>query len=237
MHGKNKVAKRTDDPQSLQVREIFYTIQGEGPFSGTPAVFIRLSGCNLRCWFCDTEWDDDNDPFLSPDEIMKQIDDQIGLASRPDLVVVTGGEPMRQNLSVLVKGLQDKGHTVQVETAGTLWQDLPGVFFVVSPKTPVVHPRFLSPDAQLIAWKYVLRHGEIFASDGLPSTNPQPSKADAPVARPPAHIRGFQTYLQPCDEGPKERLKNDLNLNAVRESTLMYGHTATVQLHKLLDVE
>ena len=73
MHGKNKVAKRTDNPQSLQVHEIFHTIQGEGPFSGRPAVFIRLSGCNLRCWFCDTEWDDDNDPFLSPDEIMKQI--------------------------------------------------------------------------------------------------------------------------------------------------------------------
>lgn len=241
MHGKNKVAKRTDNPFLLQVHEVFRTIQGEGPFSGRPAIFIRLSGCNLRCGFCDTVWDDDNDPFLTPDAIMKQIDEQTGLAWRPELVVITGGEPMRQNLSLLISRLQEKGHIVQIETSGSLWQELPSsVYIVVSPKTPSIHARYSDPAHQKLAWKYVLRHGEI-ADDGLPSTNPQPSmkgRVGLPVARPPSHIKGHQVYLQPCDEGAViNPEKNALNLRAVRDSALMYGYTATVQLHKLLDVE
>ena len=58
MFGTNPSRKQVlDDGQELWVQEVFYTLQGEGPFSGQPALFIRLAGCNLRCFWCDTEFE------------------------------------------------------------------------------------------------------------------------------------------------------------------------------------
>ena len=73
----------------MRVNEIFYSIQGEGRYTGTPAIFIRLAGCNLRCNFCDTEHQPYQD--LTEEEIMRQIAD-----FPADHVVITGGEPMLQ---------------------------------------------------------------------------------------------------------------------------------------------
>ena len=98
----------------MRVNEIFYSIQGEGRYTGTPAIFIRLAGCNLRCDFCDTEHQPYQD--LTEEEIMRQIAD-----FPTSHVVITGGEPMLQITQSLIHRLRNgAGKFVQVETNGTI---------------------------------------------------------------------------------------------------------------------
>lgn len=96
----------------MRVNEIFYSIQGEGAHSGEAAIFVRLSGCNLRCSFCDTEHKPYQD--LTEEKIVRQI------TKHPaNLVVITGGEPTLQLTASLVDKLHEAGKTVAIETNGT----------------------------------------------------------------------------------------------------------------------
>lgn len=97
----------------MRVNEIFYSIQGEGFFTGTPAVFVRLAGCNLRCVFCDTNHEPYKD--LTEDEIIREIAKYEGVTH----IVITGGEPTLQLTASFVKKLHDAGKEIQVETNGT----------------------------------------------------------------------------------------------------------------------
>lgn len=97
----------------MKVNEIFYSLQGEGHFTGTAAVFLRLSGCNLACSFCDTLHQDGRQ--YTDQEILQQIREY---PSRH--VVITGGEPALQLTSEFVDLLHDNGYFVQVETNGTI---------------------------------------------------------------------------------------------------------------------
>lgn len=97
----------------MKVNEIFYSIQGEGRHTGTPAIFIRFSGCNLKCSFCDTE----HEPYeeLTEDEIVASI------AGYPaSHTVITGGEPTLQLTASLVDKLHRIGKFVQIETNGSV---------------------------------------------------------------------------------------------------------------------
>ena len=96
----------------MRINEIFYSLQGEGYYTGTPAVFIRLSGCNLKCSFCDTE----HEAFveMTEREIMEKVNE-----FPASHVVITGGEPTLQLTHTLVKHLHDVGKYVQIETNGT----------------------------------------------------------------------------------------------------------------------
>ena len=96
-----------------KVNEIFYTLQGEGRFTGTPAVFLRFSGCNLACGFCDTEFTEYS--LLSLDRIVEQV---CIFPSRH--IVITGGEPLLQLTESLATALHEKGFFIQIETNGTL---------------------------------------------------------------------------------------------------------------------
>lgn len=99
----------------LKVNEIFYSIQGESTFAGCPTVFIRLTGCNLRCNYCDTEY-----AFI--DGVNKTIGQIVTKVKSYgcDLVEVTGGEPLIQkNTPLLIKKLLDVGFTVLLETNGS----------------------------------------------------------------------------------------------------------------------
>ena len=96
----------------MKVNEIFYSLQGEGYYSGTAATFIRLSGCNLKCPFCDTKHD--NGVQMSEDEIIEIV--QVNPA---DLVVITGGEPTLQLTSTLIDKLHSIKKYVAIETNGT----------------------------------------------------------------------------------------------------------------------
>ena len=95
-----------------KVNEIFYSLQGEGFHAGTPAVFVRFSGCNLKCEFCDT--DHESGIFMTDDEIMKYVD-----RYPAQMVVLTGGEPSLWVDCALVERLHLAGKFVCVETNGT----------------------------------------------------------------------------------------------------------------------
>ena len=115
----------------MRVNEIFYSIQGEGAHSGEAAIFLRLSGCNLRCHFCDTE----HQPYqnLTENEICDEI------AKYPaHLVVITGGEPTLQLTRSLVDKIHDLGKMVAIETNGTREVPRNVDWVTVSPKAPFV---------------------------------------------------------------------------------------------------
>lgn len=98
----------------LWVSEIFYSIQGESSFAGYPFVFIRLSGCNLRCTYCDTRYAYENGEALSINEIIQKIH-----AFKCPLVEVTGGEPLLQEETPELVETLLQNYTVLVETNGT----------------------------------------------------------------------------------------------------------------------
>lgn len=132
------------------VKEIFYTLQGEGANAGTPAVFCRFAGCNLwsgreedrataQCQFCDTDFAGTNGSgggkFATADELAGACRRTCtASAEGPYLVVLTGGEPMLQVDQALIDALHQRGFTIAIETNGTL-PVLGGIDWVcVSPK-------------------------------------------------------------------------------------------------------
>lgn len=97
----------------MKINEIFYSLQGEGFYTGTPAIFIRFSGCNLKCSFCDTDHHKGID--MNTDQILEEI------KKYPSkFVVLTGGEPGMQVTYGFVQELRNAGYYVAVETNGTL---------------------------------------------------------------------------------------------------------------------
>ena len=116
----------------MHIAEIYASIQGEGEFTGTPSVFVRTTGCNLRCWFCDT-------PFTSwePTGTHMPVDVVLAEIQRPNCehVVITGGEPMLQpEIVPLCESLRQAGRFVTIETAGTVFRDAPADLMSISPK-------------------------------------------------------------------------------------------------------
>lgn len=225
MKGSNPVRRQeSGDGTSLWIQEVFYTLQGEGPFFGQPSVFIRLGGCNLRCFWCDTDFESSTwKPTL--DELLDKVESL--RSSGCDLVVLTGGEPFRQNIVPLVESLLSRDLRVQIETNGTLWLPLPEdsrLTLVCSPKTPKLHPRTVE---RISAMKYVVKAGEQSPIDGLPATSTQIAGETACIARPQ---QGHQVYLMPLDES--DELKNSHNLKAAVETCLQHGYRLTVQGHK-----
>jgi organic radical activating enzyme len=104
----------------MRVTEIFHSIQGEGPAMGRPAIFVRLSGCNLQCEGCDTDHETWRD--LSPEAVLAEIQKITSERKiRCDRVIITGGEPTLQGseLFLLIDILYEKGYEVHIETNGT----------------------------------------------------------------------------------------------------------------------
>jgi organic radical activating enzyme len=120
-----------NDGQCLPLAESFYSLQGEGFYSGTPAYFIRLAGCNVRCRWCDSKetWDAHNHPSIPIATVVEQV-----LQSNSPMVVVTGGEPLLHNLDALCIALKKHGIAVHLETSGT--EPLSGMWdwIALSPK-------------------------------------------------------------------------------------------------------
>ncbi len=104
----------------LKVNEIFYSIQGESNFAGLPCLFIRLTGCNLRCRYCDTKYAYQEGEELSLAEIQQKVNQY-----QCDLIEITGGEPLLQPETIkLANSLIEQGKRVLVETNGTQNIDL-----------------------------------------------------------------------------------------------------------------
>ena len=117
----------------MQINEIFYSLQGEGRLAGTPSAFIRLTGCPLRCRYCDTKyaWDSSKGAAYSIEQIIDQIE-QFDCK----YVVITGGEPMTAGqLPQLTQQLKKSAKHITIETAGiTFVPDLPCDLMSISPK-------------------------------------------------------------------------------------------------------
>ncbi|MEM9101890.1 MAG: 7-carboxy-7-deazaguanine synthase QueE [Pseudomonadota bacterium] len=231
MFGQNPIRKQVvDNGEKLWVQEVFPTLQGEGPFVGWPSVFVRLAGCNLRCYFCDTEFESSQwHPTL--DELLENIEQHLQSLPHCRLIVLTGGEPFRQNITPLVNRLLASNKLVQIETAGTLGLDhFPythnNLHIVCSPKTPQVDVSMRYANA----WKYVI-NGDIDLTDGLPLNSTQIAGKKSRIARP---TNDAPVYVMPCDE--KNAQKNAAHQKSATDIAMRYGYRLCLQLHKIVDI-
>jgi len=219
MFGQNPIRPpETHDGSTLQVVQIFPTLQGEGPFVGYPAVFVRLGGCNLACDFCDTEFEDFR--AMAVDAVVAQVKAEAGEVRK--LVVMTGGEPLRQNIVPLCEALLEAGFTVQIETNGSLWRPLPPqVHIVCSPKVKNGRYHPLRPDvlARVHALKFLISAthpdyrdvGDVGQGDATP------------------------IYVQAMDE--YDAAKNAANLSHAAMLAHSRGYRLSLQLHKIVGME
>lgn len=238
MFGANPLRKQELDPSgTLWVQELFPTIQGEGPNAGRSALFLRLGGCNLKCWFCDTDFESST-LRLTPSALAERIQREMRTDHfRTDLLVITGGEPLRQNLVPLLALLEYKVE-IQIETAGTIW--VPGLEkygetqYVCSPKTGKLHEMI---ELFCDDYKYIMRAGEpTDAQDGLPLCYTQqkwaPGKSSrTPLARP---AKGSTVWVQPCDE--QDEILNRTNRDLCAMLVMKHGYRLSLQQHKILNL-
>lgn len=242
--------KRVETDGSVDVQEIFPTVQGEGPFAGRPAVFLRLAGCNLQCPACDTDYTSRRALFplktlesILVSELVQQANrwPKIGYRSSFMVLVITGGEPFRQACGPLVsKLLQSQWLSnlhIQFETNGTLYDpsmvvdgdynlyEHERVHVVCSPKTGSISRELMPHITDL---KYVLGAGMVDPSDGLPTSS---LLSGVVPAKPWKGFNGT-VYVQPLDDQDEEL--NKRNTAAAVESCMKFGYTLCVQLHKIV---
>ncbi|MBC7363329.1 MAG: 7-carboxy-7-deazaguanine synthase QueE [Candidatus Aminicenantes bacterium] len=129
-------------PPTLKIKEIFFSAEGEGLRQGEPTIFVRFAGCNLRCSFCDTKYAwTGGQPMSSPEILSKIVGISEHLPTR--WVVLTGGEPLCQNLKPLVRELKKAGYLLHLETNGTRPLNFKVDWLTISPKPPAYK---ISPD-------------------------------------------------------------------------------------------
>ncbi len=186
----------------MRIAEVYSSIQGEGQFAGTPSVFVRTTGCNLRCWFCDTpftSWAPEG-PQVSVSELVQQVD-----AFGIDHVVLTGGEPLLQPDSVsLCEQLLAAGHFVTIETAGTVFRPAPASLMSISPKLANSSPaRIGSTDA--IRWQK--RHEQLRSNPEVISRLIEATEYQIKfVVDEPSDLTEITEYLAAWPQIPGERV-------------------------------
>ncbi|AZL15083.1 7-carboxy-7-deazaguanine synthase QueE [Rickettsiales endosymbiont of Stachyamoeba lipophora] len=206
--------------ESLDIQEILLTLQGEGPYQGQPAVFIRLGGCNLACHFCDTEFESFSN--LNLNEITAKATQLSRNLETAKLIVITGGEPFRQNISLLCEQLIELGFLVQIETNGTLYQELPaGIKIICSPKNNSGKYHYIREDLlkRIDAFKFIIAQDQ-------PNYNYVPEVGQT--------ANNIPVYVQPMDE--YDEAKNKQNTTYCLELALKHGYFFSIQLHKILDI-
>lgn len=210
------------------VMEVFSSIQGEGCMIGIPVTFIRFAGCNLSCPWCDSKetWGSTKEGacramnkkfvWMSTEEIVDKCDQHT--------IVLTGGEPMLQDLDELINALHEWNKIVCCETNATLPTNKELDWVVASPKPPEY---FIHPECEYNELKYVV--SEEFNLSAIPECM-------------------FETegcvWLQPCDYGkPTDSNQDTLDktkasMKKVVELTMQYPYLrAGIQLHKILEVK
>lgn len=137
--------------KSLQINEIFWSAQGEGLRTGFPSVFIRFTGCSLRCGYCDSKDAWDNGEWKTPGEILAAVDTLMEKYPGSQ-VVFTGGEPLEHPVSELAAEFKKKGYFLAVETSGVFNSDISFDWWTVSPKDVrgfAVHPELKGKVSEL----------------------------------------------------------------------------------------
>ena len=205
-----------------RINNIFYSLQGEGRNTGRAAVFIRFAGCNLRCSFCDTEFESYRE--MSDEEIVDVIKaflpSPVTLHPSP-LVVLTGGEPTLQVDEAFVDLLHQHGYEVAMESNGTRPAPKNLDWLTVSPKS--------------------FGEGRLVKGEGrIPDEIKVVFDEDTPQKLSSLHPLPFTLhpllYLQPCDTGDPERNK------VITQACVEYikAHPQwrlSLQTHKLIDIE
>lgn len=226
MFGRNpKLPPEFFDGKVLKVHSIFYTIQGEGPYSGRPAVFIRLSGCNLACSFCDTEFD--LYESLELEQILDRVRDVCRISNRNlnkrMLIVITGGEPFRQRIGMLCDLLIKSNFEVQIETNGLLYNEIPNeVHVICSPKNNGNGYYKIRDD--------VLRH-----TVGIKFIVSSSLEGYSNIAEVGQSEIGVPVYVQSMDEYDEE--KNRSNIKLAIEIAMKNNAMFSMQLHKIVGME
>ena len=221
MFGKNKILKpEIHSGENLDIQEIFPTLQGEGPYAGQPSIFIRLGGCNLACDFCDTEFDSYKKIPLK--KILAEVK-KLTKNSVRKLIVITGGEPLRQPIERLCAELIKLNFLVQIETNGTLFRELPAeIKIICSPKISNNKYHQIRPDLlpRINAFKFIISKSQKNYSDVAEVGQ---SKFQIPV------------YVQPMDE--YDEAKNQANLRHAVKFCEERGYFLSLQIHKILGIK
>lgn len=193
----------------MRVNEIFYSLQGEGRWTGTPAIFIRLSGCNLKCDFCDTKHQTYKE--YAEEEIMREI-----VKFEPcKHIVITGGEPALQLTDSFIDLLVEHGYYVAVETNGTRQLPVGIQWITCSPKFE------FCPKAEVkLDWIDELK--VVYRGKGQDMT-----KYD--------DIEATEYYLQPCDTGNPTENRRIINetIEYIKQNPKW---KLSLQTQKILDV-
>lgn len=251
MFGKNKILKAENHSgENLDVVEIFPTLQGEGPYAGHPAVFVRLGGCNLACDFCDTEFE--NYQNFSLENILLEVEklakNSAGEIVRK-LVVITGGEPLRQPIGRFCEELIARNFLVQIETNGTLFRELPKeVKIICSPKISNGKYHAIRPDllSRVNAFKFIVRSpapesaSEGLGKDGLLSREILRCAWNdslleyCDIAEVGQKKFDIPVYVQPMDE--YDEAKNRGNLQHAQKLCDENGYFLSLQIHKILRI-
>lgn len=199
----------------LEVNHIFNTLQGEGPLAGWPATFVRLAGCNLQCYWCDTEY---------TERALVHVD-RIADRCTSTLVVITGGEPLRQNIVPLVKKLRETRHIIQIETNGTIWDpklDEQKVIYVVSPKTKNIDEHYLLQNTERKNPVYIkMVHGPAY-----------PTQPDRKGGFPEIHQK--VDYFMPLETGDEDTDKEQRHETAIY--CIQQQAKLSLRLHTLCNI-
>jgi len=214
------------EPSILKINEIFWSFQGEGLRCGEPSIFIRLAGCSLRCPYCDTagSWDSGGD-----NTIPAIIDRITPLLSHYPLsqIVITGGEPLEQDLAPLTLALKDQDLFISIETNGVHFKPefkdnnrLPIDWWTVSPKD--VSHYFIHPDLASYANEI-----KLIANSNLTLET---------IRKIRSQIPSTTIFLQP-DAGDPHRFETVFNLFRLCQQASLPNIRPGIQLHKVYNVE
>ena len=122
-------------PPTLKINEIFPSVQGEGLRLGEPTLFIRFAECNLKCAFCDTKYAWQSGKEMTVESILKKIQ-KFHTAFPTQWACLTGGEPLLQDATGLVRRLKTENFRVQLETNATIFRQIGVDWYTISPKPP-----------------------------------------------------------------------------------------------------
>lgn len=211
--------------KNFPVAETFHSIQGEGPYNGRPAFFIRMSGCNNRCFFCDTDYTTIEDR-LSADSLVT-----MAYESGAKLVVITGGEPFLYNLASLITKLHNNGFLIQMETAGTITSvgfPFHLVTLICSPKTNRLNDMIV---ANVDTFRYTIKAGETSDEDGLPTSSTQIEGKPCDLYRPPFSV---DIEVSPMFDPDHDQYR--ANMAACVTIAKRFNYRLNLQTHKILGV-
>jgi len=257
MFGQNKVVtpKRfLEEPEdTLFVTSVFPTLQGEGPYAGHCAVFVRLAYCNLQCSFCDTYFDDGERLSFNELESLLDIAAQKFPGKRDPLLVFTGGEPlMQENLLPFIEQLTFVPE-IQVETNGNFYLPLPSrVTIVISPKINEKTHNYVKVNEDLLhdasclkfvisetmlgyqdvpEWAITWRDENLAREIYVSPMNVYARPPSMPTSRADMKERSAKERISFWEEGLLNREENRRNHEYAAQVAMKYGCILTLQQH------